>query len=1435
MKKRINRVLSLALVCSLIGSMPVFADTVRVRYRGTAAPGELVGLMVVDKDANPEDLNPNDIFSTDIIAADADGTVDKTVELPDATVDAVTGTVNEYKAISNIALTEEVLDVKQTNVKYDFESFTVRPAVIDGVLYVPIAETLTKVGEDTVTYTYDEESKTYTGSANNGDFTIVMGKGSIEVDWVDVELPGPIREYRGSAMMPAYAIEYLLKTGALSYDETSFTLAEGVQPKFKDREIDYPSVVKGLPAPERTVISHSDFLYHMSKYGAEDLVALSVQDVEIDGTTHTARQIETVYDRFGTIPSVDSVEVSTWFVDQPFYKKEIGLLSFKARATRITDESGSAKVGVKMQTMSNWALAIEDYIAVTDQWQQFYLPAYNAFNDYPASYGARICFTVGGKPMTLQITDFSFVSYGENESVKAALTEVPDATGYKGIEEDHVWRKEAKNRVEKYRKEDLSFLVTDTDGNPIKDAEIKVDMTENEFMFGAAMCENEVLNLDMTSVKGKTLDRFMTNDINAGVCADMMKSDGVIASDGTYGTEMVNEYLKRGMRVRGHCMYWDGVGAAYLDAKGKENYDKMYTQTMDYVRSMAYQYRGKLAQWDVINEPVSNNYVRMHYNTTRLYSDIFKEINRIDPSVRLYINETGIEGRKNKQMADRIPNLIHNIVEPLQREGAPVHGIGVQAHCTNYYYPQGFYHQLSELADAVDEVAVTEYDFYNEDTTYAPNHLEDLLLATISQPKATAFIIWNPEDSMHWRWDNAAPFFRRDWSSKPAHVKWQDLIQNVYTTKETLHTNENGRASVRAFRGDYAITLNYDGKTKTVALGNTNDGGSSVAFVIDGAQITAAPSAAPGEKPESIVCATRTEAKREYDAQNEPYYLNMMLDTNFKGSETEELAVSGGDLFRNEDYQRGDIWGSKEGMPQLLSGTDGVDTVVTTTGNYQAGTLYRKVRSTKTYEDSALYHETMFKTLSPSANHSMTMLLGVAEDQQNKQTAKLIYEKGIYTIETPDGHTIDLERDTDYTLKVGMIPKGNTTTVTYAVIKNGTECTASYQYDAAAADFGSANEVYYAIEAWVTPGEDVLKLHNARLYERREGEIIAMQRADLDTCYVREDMKLDLSKLPYLGSTLTAAPKAWGLIGANKNAEDFSYQQNGMYVAALKTNRASGAHTLVKGFSNPLISGESMELSMDLYLNATAPGMDSVGFGEIYLGNAAQSIKIGLTKYRFTPWNDENTGNYPFAVSFLDAGDGYQYQRLVDGNGDDPWKQNFIRVTLTLTPDGSGRYDAQLTAVNGDGDRIPVGAAGALTAAQVRSINTLFITYQQETAGSNLSDAVVFGVRDIRIRKFGKSMYRGDAAALSKGNEQSVGIWYDNITGAATEATLVTAAYDKGRLVACQSKKVYFEKGRGCINVDLPSDVTMDRYKLFLWRGDDMMIPYKAADVIKIQ
>ncbi len=86
-----------------------------------------------------------------------------------------------------------------------------------------------------------------------------------------------------------------------------------------------------------------------------------------------------------------------------------------------------------------------------------------------------------------------------------------------------------------------------------------------------------------------------------------------------------------------------------------------------------------------------------------------------------------------------------------------------------------------------------------------------------------------------------------------------------------VKTDENGKASVRAFRGDYKITCSYGGKTRTVELGNTVDGGSTAKFYI-GNSIRGVASNKIREKYAPIEFNNMTEAKMELDSISEPYY-----------------------------------------------------------------------------------------------------------------------------------------------------------------------------------------------------------------------------------------------------------------------------------------------------------------------------------------------------------------------------------------------------------------------------------------------------------------------------------------------------------------------------------------------------------------------------------
>jgi endo-1,4-beta-xylanase len=110
----------------------------------------------------------------------------------------------------------------------------------------------------------------------------------------------------------------------------------------------------------------------------------------------------------------------------------------------------------------------------------------------------------------------------------------------------------------------------------------------------------------------------------------------------------------------------------------------------DHIATVVGHYRGRVASWDVINEPFepfgselrtdSPWYQAMSEN----YIDFaLRAVHRADPSAKLYINEFAIEDENGKSDA------MFDLAESLLNEGAPLHGIGFQMHedMTDDYQP----------------------------------------------------------------------------------------------------------------------------------------------------------------------------------------------------------------------------------------------------------------------------------------------------------------------------------------------------------------------------------------------------------------------------------------------------------------------------------------------------------------------------------------------------------------------------------------------------------------------------------------------------------------------------------------------------------------------------------------------------------------------------
>ena len=1442
MKNIINKVMSMTLVCSFCMGTLSFAESVSVKYSGTTEPNSMVSLMVVDADADASNLNEDDLYVTDILMSDENGNFEKTVDFDNAVIDDLTNKVANYKVMSNVSeINEEILGNR-----YGFASFTVSPVEENGVLYVPIEETLDLIGGETVSYTYNEETKTYTGDANNGEFIIVMGKDTVEVDWVDIELPGILKEINGTNMMPAYAIKYVLKTGDVMFTpgERVFKLTDGVKKaNFDWNKNEIESRIDQLVDEKTRVVVDT----------AKDCGSLYAYDWREDGSTIKRNSNASKWGDVYTIENIPDTGTTGGYEvaividssddnDTVFENDHVGVFHFKARTVYTTDESGSALFQLALQRRAAGDSAIQQYSTalaeqtgipydVTDgeqKWKDYYFIVDSGTTELLD--GSWIKIVPKGKAAKFEICDIQLWDFGAREDCSYKIEIMKPADGYKGIEDDHVWRQEAWNRIERYRKEDISVEVVDNNGNPVSNAVIDVRMTENEFMFGAAICESETLGeyLDLDTTRGQTLDGFMDNDMNTGVAADNLKASGVISTDAGSGIKMINEFISRGKRARGHAVFWDGESLMPFDRAKQMTYQELYKRTMDYVRPLAYTFKGRLSHWDVLNEPHDSNYIRSNYNTTRLYTDVFKEVKKIDPDVKLYVNETGMEGRPYKGYEDRVPNFL-NIVKQMQAEGAPIEGIGIQAHCTKYLYPQGFYHQLDECASVVDEVSVTEYDFYNGDTTYAPNHLEDTLLATFSHPKATAFIVWGIEDSMHWRWNaNCAPFFNRDWSEKPAYAMWQKLINQDLATNTTITTDAEGKASVRAFRGDYEITCTYNGKTRTIPLGNTVDGGSSVKFVV-GDTINATASNGVREQLNTIEFKNMTEAKKELDSITEPYYKGVILDRNFKGVEDSSLVNNGGDLQNNADYQAGMAWGSYSGNTDILHGGDWGSTIIHANGAAQSGEIRLKAEGTERYENTELHHETMFYTLNADVSGELTIHKGISKggnEENDLMLAQIIYKDGEYTIETWDNQIIELNKNSFYTLDTAV--RGNNVTYTL-YLSDEVVYEHSYKLNSTV-DTTEYDEVVYMLGAICDEG-DIFKLHNARLFEYKDGELIEFSDTDYETYVLDESMRdFDINSVEYLGTALKEAPENWGIIGKDAAVSDFVYRKSGAYLSAARSN-PNGEHSIVKGFDS-ISGGESLEFTFNMIYDASAQHYSTGGYAYIGLGSADKTQYINLVSHDYDQWNG-------FSSKLLSL---EETKTKIEGGNTNIWNKNNLTVTFTLTPsEDGGTYDAHILVEPRTGDETREASIPDLfTADEVKQLDTFFLssaTYNYQSNQIKGTGNSILGVKNLKIRKHGSTIYADGEASLADGEDASLGIMYNNVTQVYKDAEVIVAGYnDNNSLVYCDVKKYTMNPGRGAFDFDIDNQADgAVKYRVFLVEGTDSIIPYKSDDVITIK
>jgi endo-1,4-beta-xylanase len=167
---------------------------------------------------------------------------------------------------------------------------------------------------------------------------------------------------------------------------------------------------------------------------------------------------------------------------------------------------------------------------------------------------------------------------------------------------------------------------------------------------------------------------------------------------------------RHGLPVRGHTLVWDEMVPAWVTG-GQWTRLQLLRILHRYIQTVVAHYRGRVGEWDVVNEPLLTDGSLRPSIWERVIGPgyialAFRWAHRADPGATLFLNEYGAEWRDAKERA------LYGLVAGLRRAHVPVSGVGFQAHLRlDAHPPQAeFAGVLRSFARLGMRLEVTELD-----------------------------------------------------------------------------------------------------------------------------------------------------------------------------------------------------------------------------------------------------------------------------------------------------------------------------------------------------------------------------------------------------------------------------------------------------------------------------------------------------------------------------------------------------------------------------------------------------------------------------------------------------------------------------------------------------------------------------------------------------
>jgi endo-1,4-beta-xylanase len=276
----------------------------------------------------------------------------------------------------------------------------------------------------------------------------------------------------------------------------------------------------------------------------------------------------------------------------------------------------------------------------------------------------------------------------------------------------------------------------------------------------------------------------LARQFNMVEAEDVLKWDVIHPAEDTYdfapGDRLVAFAEEHGQTVRGHTLVWFQANPDWL-TKRTMSRDEAIAVLKDHITTVVSHYKGRIAQWDVVNEALTEGDMgglRDNIWLQTIGPDYiklaFEFAHAADPEAKLFYNDYDWQSPGPKT------DFIIALAKQLRDEGAPIDGVGIQFHVVLFPLDaKAEAPKLAELAALGLDVAITEADnglqlpVTDEKLAAQAVVFRELLDLCLTNSRCTTFNMWGFTDRHSWISQyipgfGAATIFDEQMQPKPA-------------------------------------------------------------------------------------------------------------------------------------------------------------------------------------------------------------------------------------------------------------------------------------------------------------------------------------------------------------------------------------------------------------------------------------------------------------------------------------------------------------------------------------------------------------------------------------------------------------------------------------------------------------------------------------------